>query len=92
MKYAAVVHHEAGVNPTPHLSQDVSHVRRHEQLADLVLDRGNRFVQKLFVVVFKFIHPKRPHHRIFDLPHHPRPIPAIGKHPLDAEQAHIVAV
>ena len=55
---AAVVHHEAGVDPAPHLSQDVPHVRRHEQLPDFVLDRRNRFMQKLSVVVLQIHSPK----------------------------------
>jgi len=67
-------------------------MRRHEQLTNLVLDRGNRFLHELFVIVFKFIHPKRSHYRVFDLLHHPCPIPAIRKHSLDAEQTHIVAI
>jgi hypothetical protein len=74
------------------LPQDVADVRRHQQLTDLVLNRRNRFLQEFFVIVFKFIDPKRPHHWVFDLLDHPRPIPGVRQHPLDAEQRHIFAI
>src|SRR5579859_7035642 len=49
-------------------------------------------MEKQRVVLLEFIYPKRTHHRIIDLLHHPRSVASIGEHPLHAEKTDVVAM
>lgn len=91
-EYAALVHHETGVNAAANLPQDIPQVRRHQKLPDLVLDWCDHFLPQRRIQALEFFHPKRAHHRIIDLFHHPGAIFPIGEYPLDAQHTDVLAV
>src|ERR1044072_2193330 len=87
----AVIHHESRVYSAAHLAEDVAHQWRHEQLPDLVLNRGNCFLKKSAVIALEFIDPKAAHDWVAHLLHHPCPIRSISQHPLKPQETYILA-
>jgi hypothetical protein len=87
-----VVHGEGDVHALAHLPQNVSHDRIQDELADLVLDRGDGLALEVLVVARELVGPERADEHVLDLPHHPRAVALVGEHPVHAEERRVPAV
>lgn len=89
---AGVIHDKADVDSAAHLAEDVADGGSHDQLTDLVLDRGNDFGQESAVIAGEFTQPEGPDHGVIDLLDHPLAVHRVGEHPLDRQKRDVVAL
>src|SRR5262249_37925203 len=74
-----VIHHEAQINLALYLAEDVPDRRVHEKGAELILNRCDRLALETWIVVLKFVKPKRAKHWISDLLHHPLAVSGVDE-------------
>ena len=89
---ASVVHQERDAHTILHLAENVANDRTGQELAELVLNRGDGFSLKARVVAGVFLLPERPDERVFDLADDPGAIRVVGQQPVHAEQRRVLAI
>lgn len=83
---AAFVHDKGDAHLVAHLADDVADDGGEEQLAGLVLDRGDGFAHEARLPAFVFVLPEVAQERIGDLVHHPAAIGRVGEKAVETEE------
>lgn len=89
---AAFVHDKGDAQLVAHLADDVADDRGEEQLACLVLDRGDGLTHKARLPALVFVLPEVAEEGIVDLVHHPAAVGSVGEQAIEAEERSVRAM